>query len=264
MKKHLIEERKRLEADFHNQREIDRGLLSEEAFESKYSNKKYYCITRRSRDYIKQWLRESCQGKVVLDYCCGLGGSSLEIANCGAFVYGIDISNESIETATEMAAKAGLGEVIKFSVMDAENMNFWDNMFDIIYCSGVLHHLDLNRVYPELARVLKPSGRVICQEALGYNPIINLYRRMTPRLRTVWEAEHILTMRGVQQSKGYFKCVSVKFFHLVSILAVPFRKTSLFNSMLTSLELIDSVVLSIPFLRRLAWQIVFILSEPKK
>ncbi len=89
--------------------------------------------------------------------------------------------------------------------MDAEQLTFPDQTFDLIVCNGVLHHLDLRYAYPELARVLKPGGRILCLEALGYNPAIQLYRKLTPHLRTAWEAEHILTMRQVKEAGLFFR-----------------------------------------------------------
>ena len=55
------------------------------------------------------------------------------------------------------------------------NLPFADGEFDFVCCSGVLHHLDLQQAYPQLARVLKPNGRILCLEAIGHNPIIRLH-----------------------------------------------------------------------------------------
>jgi peptidoglycan/LPS O-acetylase OafA/YrhL len=45
---------------------------------------------------------------------------------------------------------------------------------------------------------------------------------------------------------------------------VPFQNTFLFNPFLSLLEKIDSILLKFPFLKWFSWQIIFILSEPKK
>lgn len=259
-----MDDRKQNEIYFYNKRENDRLELNDESYQKKYSNKKFYSIDRMIGIYLTEWMRQNCQDKVVLDYCCGLGRTSLDLARYGAFVYGIDISDESIKTATNAAAEADYADKIRFSVMDAENLEFEDEFFDFIVCNGVLHHLDLAKAYPELFRVLKTNGQVICKEALGYNPVIQWYRKRTPHLRTAWEMEHILSLREVKQAKQYFDKIDVKYFHLFSILAVPFRNMFIFKPVLTLLESIDSIVLKIPFVRLLAWQIIFVLSEPKK
>lgn len=148
--------------------------------------------------------------------------------------------------------------------MDAENLTFEDNTFDVIVCSGVLHHLNLANAYPQLARVLKPSGAILCVEALGHNPFISLYRKLTPHLRTKWEAEHILKMKDIHLARRYFGKIDMKFFHLFTIFGLPLQNTSCFDSALTLLERIDSTVLKVPFLQLMAWQIIFELGLPKK
>jgi ubiquinone/menaquinone biosynthesis C-methylase UbiE len=256
-------ERKHAEAEFHNKRERDRAVLTDDEFEARYSNKKFYSVVRGSTDFLARWIADHAPSGLTLDYCCGLGGVSLQVAQEGGHVVGFDISDESVETARRTMREHGLGARGQFMVMDAERLGFPDKTFDVIVVSGVLHHLDVDRAYPELARVLQPGGRILCMEALGYNPIINLYRRRTPHLRTAWEAKHILTLKEVKKARAYFGRVSVRYFHLSTIGAVLFRRTPVFSPVLSVLEAIDSVILRIPFLQRMAWQMFFELSEPR-
>jgi ubiquinone/menaquinone biosynthesis C-methylase UbiE len=256
-------ERKHAEAEFHDKRERDRIELTEEEFSARYSNKKWYSVVRGSSDYLANWISTHARNRRALDYCCGLGGVSLQIAEAGGHVVGFDISGESVETARKALEDAGVGERAEFAVMDGERLGFPDRSFDVVVVSGVLHHLDVNRAYPELARVLKPGGRILCMEALGYNPVINLYRKRTPHLRTAWEAEHILTLREVEKAQKYFRRVEVKYFHLATIVAVAFRRTRIFSPLLRVLEAVDSIILRIPYLQRMAWQMFFELSEPR-
>lgn len=258
------DDRKRQEAEFHDRRERDRKELSEDAFEAAYSNSRFYAIARKGRLALEQRIAEWAPGAVALDYCCGRGGTSLNLAKAGAFVHGIDISAESVEAARQRLADAGLADRASFQVMDAEKMTFPSATFDLIICSGVLHHLDVHVAYAELARVLKPNGRIIALEALGYNPAFQLYRKLTPRLRTAWEAEHILTLREVAAARKYFKTVDTHFFYLTSLLAVPFRNSPAFDSILSVLERADDALLRIPGVRAMAWQMMFILSDPRR
>jgi SAM-dependent methyltransferase len=149
--------------------------------------------------------------------------------------------------------------------MDAENLEVEDDSFDVIYECGALHHLDLNKAYEELARVLRADGKMICIEALGHNFLVHRYRTRTPYLRTEWEVEHILRKKDIELARVFFGRVEILgFFHLASIAAVPFRNLPVFSSILSTLEVIDSLVLRLPILRWQAWQIVFELSCPKK
>jgi len=259
-----MEERKKEEAEFHN--EVRSRKLEEDINKHKYltSNRKFYSVTRGSTRFVKSFLKRNCPERKVLDYCCGNGELTLFLAEYGAEATGIDISPVSIQNCKEKALDKQLEKNTNFLVMDAENLKFPDSYFDLIICSGVLHHLDIKKAYPELARILKPDGRIICDEPLIHNPIFQLYRKYTPHLRTEWETHHILSKNDVRLAKEYFEKVEKRFFHLAALSAVPFRNFTGFNFILSILEGIDSLLLRIPFLKWWAWQVVYILSKPKK
>jgi ubiquinone/menaquinone biosynthesis C-methylase UbiE len=174
------------------------------------------------------------------------------MAKHGASVIGIDISQEGVTNANTNAARVGLDHNCRYVVMDAEATMFPDNTFDVIVEYGALHHLDYGAAMKELRRIIKPSGSIVCVEALRHNPLIHLYRKKTPHLRTAWEVEHIIGVGHLSWSRQYFHKVEPRFFHLAVLAAVPFRKTSFFR------------LLRVPFVRRFAWQCVYILSDPIK
>lgn len=255
-----MQNRKEEEREFHDRL---RGDLSDDP--CYFSNIKFYSITRINVDYVKRWLAERCRGKKVLDYCCGNGGFCLWLAEAGAHAYGIDISPVSIQNATSEAVRKGFDDNVTLRVMDAEATEFNDDYFDYAVVNGAFHHLDLGRAYRELARILKPDGMVIATEGLRHNVFIHLYRKMTPHLRSAWELQHILGKKDIKTAKLYFQRVEVvKFFHLATIGAVPFRNLPFFPLMLRILESVDSVLLRLPILRWQGWRAVFVLSYPKK
>jgi ubiquinone/menaquinone biosynthesis C-methylase UbiE len=259
----MLEERKLQERQFHNQRELDR-INDPEHHDTYYSNRHFYDITGVSRRYVEHLLDTRCPGARALDFCCGTGEMSIRMAQKGADVTGIDISDVSIATAAEVANGMGLGDKAKFQVGDAENLDFGADTFDLALCSGVLHHVDLNAAYRELARVVKPGGSVIAIEALAHNPIITNYRRRTPHLRTPFEVDHILRVQDIRLAEKYFRKVEIRFFHLASIAAIPLRRTPLFRPLVAALDAVDAVLLRLPYVQRMAWQSVFVLSEPRK
>lgn len=260
-----IEPRKKEEGKFHDAVR-NKGLAesNQERFERLTSNRKFYSIIRASEEFKNRFLIKNCRNKKVLDYCCGNGPVTLFLAEKGANAYGVDISPVSIENCKKEAIKKGLDKNTHFFVMDAEKLEFEDNFFDLIVCCGVLHHLDVAKAYLELSRVLKPEGKIFCNEPLFYNPIFRLYRRMTPHLRTEWETDHILKKEDIDLASKYFNKIEKRFFHLFALIAVPFRDTFIFKPLLWILEKVDSFVLRLPFIKWWAWQIIFILSNPKK
>ena len=241
------------------------GKLAEggEEYARHFSNMKFYSITRSSMAWRDSLLFGKIAGAVALDYCCGNGEVAVEMARRGASkVIGIDISDVAVANATELAKTMGVGDVCEFRVMDAENTDFPDDTFDVIHEYGALHHLDLKAAFRELARILKPGGKLVCTEALRHNPFIHYYRNRTPHLRTKWEVEHILGFPEIRSGAAFFGGMAIRTFHMAALAAVPFRKTSLFRPMLAVLDVIDGLVLSIPYIRRFAWVAVVEYDRP--
>ncbi|MBP2675314.1 MAG: Methyltransferase type 11 [Deltaproteobacteria bacterium] len=240
-----------------------RYVLGEEEYDRHFSNMKFYSVTRSSMAWRDSLLFEKVAGAVALDYCCGNGEVAVEMARRGAKrVIGIDISDVAVRNATELAKAEGVGEICEFRVMDAERTDFPDDTFDVIHEYGALHHLDLEAAFRELSRILKPDGKLVCTEALRHNPLIRLYRKRTPHLRTEWEAEHILGFPEIRSGAAWFGGVAIRTFHLAALAAVPFRNTSLFRPLLSVLETIDDLLLSIPYIRRFAWVAVVRYDKP--
>ena len=234
-------------------------------FDQHFSNMKFYSITRSSFAYRDALLFDGIKGAVALDYCCGNGEVAIEMAKQGAArVVGIDISSVAIENALELARYAGVDAVCEFEVMDAEYTEFKDDSFDIIHEYGALHHLDLQAAYSELSRILKPEGKLVCTEALCHNPLIHLYRKRTPHLRTKWEVEHILGFPEIESGRKYFGVSVIRTFHLAALAAVPFRKAFFFTPLLGLLNMIDRILLVLPLLRWMAWVAVVEYRHPIK
>jgi ubiquinone/menaquinone biosynthesis C-methylase UbiE len=256
------EVRKLLEAEFHDRLRDPSLRENPDLYEKLTSNKKWYRVNRKSNEFLKAYLREHSPGARALDYACGDGSLSFLMAEGGAEVDGIDISEVSVRIAREEANRRRLPA--RFHVMDCEALEFPEATFDLVNVAGVLHHLDVHRAYSELARVLKPSGAVFCMEALAHNPVFQMYRKLTPHLRTEYEAQHILRRRDILGARRYFERIEWRFFHLISLAAVPVRNTRLFNPLLLVLETVDDALLRVPPLRWWAWQIGFVLSRPRR
>lgn len=239
-------------------------IRDEAAFKHHFSNTKFYSIAIRSEEYYQNWLRQRCPGAKALDYCCGNGENAIFMAKCGADVVGIDISPEGVENARTNALDEGVAARCRFEVMDGEAMTFPDSTFDVVVIYGALHHLDFDRAMDGLSRVLKPEGAIIAIEALRHNPLFHLYRKMTMHLRTEWEVEHILTVGHLCRAQQYFDKVDARFFHLLVLAAVPFRKTPLFRPLRCFLDRVDERLLRPRAIGKYGWIMVFTLAKPRK
>ena len=94
-------------------------------------------------------------GERILDVATGTGWAARSIAARGAIVTGVDLGAEVIEAARELSSD------IDFRIGDAEALPFPDNHFDaVISTFGVMFALDPEAVAAELARVVRPGGRI--------------------------------------------------------------------------------------------------------
>lgn len=222
----------------------------------------FYAIDAPSRRFYESFLAERADGSEVLEYGCGPGSLAYFLAHRGARVTGIDISSVAIEHAAERAEQEGVADRTRFAVMDAEDLELPDDSFDLVCGTGILHHLDLERAFAQLARVLKPDGEAVFVEPLGHNPAINLFRRLTPDART--EDEHPLLTDDLDRVSAAFGQSEFHFFHLTTLLAMAARNRPRFDSVLGGLARLDERIFrALPPVRKHAWMVVMVLGHPR-
>lgn len=167
----------------------------------------------RTRPYGMRQLLDKIgpvRGLRVLDVGCGLGVFSLYFAFQGATVYAIDISREALLSFN------GSHNLFKI-LAPAEFLPFKDCSVDVIYGAAVLHHLDIPLAAKEFYRVLRPGGQCFFYEPLGYNPVISLWRCLTPHRRTSTERPLVLSDLEPLR-KAFGQNITVEFYHLLALL----------------------------------------------
>lgn len=97
----------------------------------------------------------------VLDIGSGKGFTAIYLAQkYGCNVIGVDMSSDMVEYAKQAVRKKGLTEKVSFMTIDAHNLPFDDNSFDVVFaeCSTVL--MNKKRAFREFIRVTKQDGYV--------------------------------------------------------------------------------------------------------
>jgi SAM-dependent methyltransferase len=142
----------------------------------------------------------------VLEYGCGTGWITTQLAEKGATVSAFDISPEAVAQTRAALASRGLLHKCEIEVMPGERLAYADNSFDLAVGFAILHHLDVPLALSQLRRVLKPGGRAFFAEPLASNPLIRAYRYLTPQYRTADETPiDLVTLRGQLRSFSRFE-----------------------------------------------------------
>jgi demethylmenaquinone methyltransferase / 2-methoxy-6-polyprenyl-1,4-benzoquinol methylase len=121
-----------------------------------------------------QWRRRAASlaavgpGQRALDVACGTGDLALELASAvapGGEVVGTDFSERMIALAREKAADRVLDARVRFEVGNALSLPYADGEFDAASVGfGARNFSDLQRGLREMARVVRPGGRVVVLE----------------------------------------------------------------------------------------------------
>lgn len=214
---------------------------------------------RMERDFESHLL--SVQNLRILDIGCGRGKQSLELIKQGGLVTGIDISPTYIEEASKSAKAMGIGEErCAFKTMDVHSMSFPSKTFDLVIGRGILHHLDLQTALLAVHQVLKTDGRAVFLEPLAGNPLLKLFRLLTPQARTPDEQPlGSKDLRMIQNSWRaqtlYYGLVSAPTAVLTSLLLRPFSN----NVLLRIADRLERTVNRIALLRPLNQYVLLIL-----
>jgi phosphatidylethanolamine/phosphatidyl-N-methylethanolamine N-methyltransferase len=106
-------------------------------------------------------------GGRILEVGVGTGISLPSYSN-DCRLCGIDISPQMLRKAEERVAELGLSNVEGLWIMDAEQLDFPDNSFDVVVAQHVVSTApNPEATLDEFARVLKPGGEIVLVSRVG-------------------------------------------------------------------------------------------------
>lgn len=212
----------------------------------------YKALYNSNEDFFK-YLEKNVKDLDVLDYGCGIGSSMEKVINYNPKkITGIDISEVSIQKAISKLKDAKIN--IECLVENCENTKIDSNSFDIVYGTGILHHLQLDKSLNEIYRLLKHSGTLAFIEPLGTNPLINIYRKLTPNSRS--KDEHPLIKQDFDYMLLKFKEMKINYYGFLTLVFFPFYGSPATSSFFKLLSKLDQYLFKFKFFKQMAWSVL--------
>lgn len=156
----------------------------------------------------------------VLDIGTGEGFAAVEIARRGVSLVSVDSSTDKLRIAHLNARAAGVDSLIEFHVIDANNLPFDDQHFNLVTMINMLHHLnDFRGILDEISRVLSPGGRFLIVDFTeeGFEMLGRVHeaegrvheRRNTFKIEDVAQALPAVGMECTGRDTRFQECVMI-------------------------------------------------------
>lgn len=177
-----------------------------------------------NRMFFHTMLDGRWNNKYVLDYACGQGNWAIYFALTGARkVVGFDLSPVGIEIGMKTVREQDLIDKVTLVQMDATNLKFPDDEFELVIGNGVLHHtIKYDGIFENLHRVMKPGSSAYFLENLADFPLWRLWWRIKGQ---VPEGDVPIFSKEVKEKAHMFSKVEIigdTFFH--SIKTVVYKR----------------------------------------
>jgi SAM-dependent methyltransferase len=213
---------------------------------------KYYLATLRSRIFFWDAVVRYCANKDVLILGCGVELPDTRVLGTCKSATFLDISSVAMARVREMMSNRNGN--FRYVVDDANTLTkIEDASISLIVCVGVLHHLNLQHATLAIRRILAPGGILLAYEPLGGNPAINLYRRLTPKLRSADERPLSRVDIGLISST-FDGGIKTTRFHVIGYLAGLFAHFRIFFAVRRATDWLDKTIFErVPFLSKGAW-----------
>lgn len=187
------EEINQTEKDYWNEGKLDRSKIK------KLRRHAFYYSYKREKKILNQLLKDF-NGKNVLEIGSYTWAAWFNEDTIPKRLTCINISEAELETGKEHAATKPFP--VDHFLMDANDLTFEDESFDIVFGGAILHHLDIEKSIGHIHRVLKPGGKVVFLEPLNMNPLYKIYRKLNPQERT--PDEHALVSKDFKLIRDKF------------------------------------------------------------
>lgn len=226
-------------------------------------------------EFVYNVINKSHKPLNILEVGSGTGLHLIELAKNGHSCIGVDISELSIKSATQMAESLGCKDKIEFLVGSFDNPSIKTKKLDVIFTSGTLYYLNIQEfikflkssfgssvdssIYEGVEKDLDFKG-FICVETNGSNYILNLYRWVRHKLtgyRDETTLSKLLTKDMLKPFFVEFQKVELTYFDFLTLSCARLPEGSpLKNLLLKLFRRLDNFILNQIGLNFLAFKFV--------
>jgi len=191
-----------------------------------------YFLEYKVKEVARILAKKNFMPKNILDFGCGVGDVApfLQKYFPETNIFGVDISQESIETAKSKEFKnisfAALGE----NWIEQNTLSQFNTAFDIVFVAGVFHHApkDLHfKILEAIKKHLTHNAKIFIFELNPYNPatrfVFSKYEKPVDRNANLLPPRHlknILRNLGFRTSRSIYTI----FFPSVLKIFIPLEK----------------------------------------
>lgn len=185
--------------------------------------------------------------QTAIDLACGPGHFSISLANYLNFqrVFGLDLSDEMLETARANSKNSSLSEQVQFIKQDIRYLNrFEDQSVDLACFNHAAHHLhdlkDVRQVLTEMDRVTQKDGTVVLVDVARFKTteltdkyvktfgadylrqgLKSLYLDFESSMFAAWSVDELAQARPEVSQRSWFQLVPFGVPMLQMIIGLP-------------------------------------------
>jgi SAM-dependent methyltransferase len=214
------------------------------------------------KEFVFKLVHE-CRPRRILDFGCGSGESTTELAALGYDITGIDVSPDLIALAEERARLDGVLDRAKFLTVDGTTATLPEAAFDLVLVQAVLHHVDLAESLRTLYHVLSPGGWLVIVEPVAYSRLLQWVRDRSPVEKEISPNERQLNHADLRQIGARFEIVRCRHFTIFErLLRLVTARGPIYDWTARFLSAVDFILLRLPGMSHFAATVVLLCRKP--
>jgi SAM-dependent methyltransferase len=163
-----------------------------EAYDEKRFSRGGRLIDRREREAVLHALGP-VEGREILEIACGTGRFTAMLADRGADIVGLDISEPMLQQGRERAREVGVADNLEYMRSDAGRLPFPDDRFDAVFAMRFFHLADTPKTFmSEMRRVSREQVFLDTFNRFSARSLYNWALPMGSRLYSGREVQELL------------------------------------------------------------------------